>query len=200
MLPSHALVPSFAPHVTTHGGDGGEWDFDQADMGARAGARVEEDKPYLLIGSPMCKACCTWQRLTALRRDPLEVRREYLNAMAHLRFVCQLQQFQTDSGRYFLHGHPAQASSWSGQCLQRVRSRQGVHRIVIDQCQWGCWSSDGGPIKQPSGFVTDSREVFATPQRRWTCKGGCSNNGGTRQHCSDKHAAKRRCALNNGAM
>ena len=104
MLPSQALVPSFASHVTTHGGDGGEWDFDQADMGARAGARVEEDKPYLLIGSPVCKACCTWQRLTALRRDPLEVRREYLNAMAHLRFVCQLQQFQTDSGDTFYTG------------------------------------------------------------------------------------------------
>ena len=52
-----------------------------------------------LIGSPMCTAFCTWQRLNALRRDPGVVRQEYNKAMIHFEFMCQLYRNQMEAGR-----------------------------------------------------------------------------------------------------
>ena len=36
--------------------------------------------------------------------------------MVHLDFVCQPYRDQMDAGRYFLHEHPASASSWEERC------------------------------------------------------------------------------------
>ena len=50
------VVPSFAFDLTTSGGDGRLCDFDEKEMRDRAIRRAREDKPMLLIGSPMCTA------------------------------------------------------------------------------------------------------------------------------------------------
>ena len=56
-------------------------------------------------------------RLSALgkgynkKRDPRLVKKEYARAMVHIRFCLELHAMQVASGRYFLHKHPAQASS-----------------------------------------------------------------------------------------
>ena len=73
-----------------------------------------------LIGAPMCTRFCSWQGLNDTKSDPEEVKREHAKAVVHLQFMCGLYKAQKDAGRYFLHEHPAGASSWSERCIQEV--------------------------------------------------------------------------------
>jgi len=101
------IAPGFAFDLTTVDENGKAWDFDDASRRAEARRRLREQRPMFLIGSPMCTAFSSWQALNAVKRDAGIVHREWVRAMLHLRFVCELYQEQLDAGRYFLHEHPA---------------------------------------------------------------------------------------------
>ena len=62
-LPELDMEPGLALDFTTTDEDGNPWDFDQEHMREKALKLVDETKPELLIGSPMCKLFCTWQRI-----------------------------------------------------------------------------------------------------------------------------------------
>ena len=85
MLPEFCIVPSLALDLTTADEQGKAWDFNIPERRDEARRRIAREKPMFLIGSPMCTAFCTWQRLNASRRDPEIVRREHNKAMIHLR-------------------------------------------------------------------------------------------------------------------
>ena len=90
-MPSCGLVPGFALDLTCSDPDDGEpWDFDRSDKRSKARQLLRDQKPLVLVGSPMCTAWCTWQRLNALRRDGDLVRRELARARIHLDFVVSL--------------------------------------------------------------------------------------------------------------
>ena len=56
-MPSHALAPGFALDLTcTDPHDGLPWDFDKLEKRERARALFREQRPMVLIGSPMCTA------------------------------------------------------------------------------------------------------------------------------------------------
>ena len=62
------LQPGFALDLAVvDPDDGGPWDFDCADKRAKALAKVREEKPTLLIGSPMRRAFGNLQRLNSSR-------------------------------------------------------------------------------------------------------------------------------------
>ena len=62
------LVPGFALDLTvTDPADGMPWDFTLSEKRERARALVRSQKPFLLIGSPECRAFCTWQALNEAR-------------------------------------------------------------------------------------------------------------------------------------
>ena len=88
LMPSCEILPGFALDLTTTDAQGIPWDFDLPERRAEARRLVEKEQPMFLIGSPMCTAFSSWQRLNELKRDPEVVRREYVKAMVHLQFVC----------------------------------------------------------------------------------------------------------------
>ena len=51
------------------------------------------------------------------------MRREYVRAMVHIRFVCELYRLQGECGRYFAHEHPQGATSWYESCVKEVMGR-----------------------------------------------------------------------------
>ena len=68
---------------------------------------LRRDKPYLLIGSPMCTAFCTWMALNyAKSSDTAAIALAFGEAVAHLDFVMSMYHEQLAEGRYFLHEHP----------------------------------------------------------------------------------------------
>ena len=62
---------------------------------------MRESQPILLIGSPMCTAFSTWQKLNDARPTDVEAtQRAFAEACRHIKFVSSLYQEQLDGGRY----------------------------------------------------------------------------------------------------
>ena len=195
-LKSRHYMPGYAFDLTTiDPEDGKPWDFSLAHKRERARRMIREQQPYMLIGSPMCRAFSTWQALNRARsRDRAAMDRAYVEAVVHIRFVCELYAEQVAGGRYFLHEHPAGASSWSLSHIQDLLELSGVHRVTGDQCMYGAEAQSGPdkgqPIKKPTGFMTNSEEVSKTLSERCSGMGGmCSRPAGGRHiTCSGTHA------------
>ena len=156
LLPELKLIPGFALDPTTCDVDGKQWDFNEKEMRDRARRRVLADEPLLLVGSPMCTAFSTWQRVNNAFQDPTIVARELKAAVAHLEFCVELYRIQHKAGRYFLHEHPAHASSWQTEQIDKLAREDGILRVTCDQCQYGCESEKGAPIMKPTSFLTNA--------------------------------------------
>ena len=92
--------------------DGQPWDFSRRDKREKARQLIRASRPILLIGSPMCTAFSTWQRLNDARSTNVEARQQaYAKACQHIKFVASLYREQLDGSQYFLHEHPQFASS-----------------------------------------------------------------------------------------
>ena len=75
---------------------------------------------------------------------------EKARGLRHLSFCCKLYAYQVSTGKYFLHEHPAQATSWYTEVVKRIMNLEGVDRTVGHQCHDGT-EDDGEPIKKPIG-------------------------------------------------
>ena len=120
LLPELRLIPGFALDLTTKDVDGRLWDFDEKEMQDRALAKIRDERPMLLIGSPMCTAFSTWQRINNKIRDASIVAAEKARAVKHLEFCIRLYREQLRNNRYFLHEHPAYATSWQESAMQSL--------------------------------------------------------------------------------
>ena len=63
------------------------------------------------------------------------------------------------NGRYFLHGHPAHASSWQTDIIERFMREPGVMRVTCDQCIYGCEAEDHSAVKMPNSFLTNAPKL-----------------------------------------
>ena len=86
------LVPGFALDLTVvDPSDGLPWDFSRKSKREKATALLRQQKPYMLIGSPACKAFSTWQILNrAKTRDAAAMDRALAAATRHVDFVVSL--------------------------------------------------------------------------------------------------------------
>ena len=144
-------MPGFALDITATDDEGNQWNSDLPEMRRMAERLLDEQKPTLLIGSPMCTPFSNLQRINDTRRDPEIVAREKAAGRPHLEWCCHLYHKQVERGVYFLHEHPAFATSWSEPCVVRTLGLSGVSRIQADQCQLGQQTTKGNPIKKPTG-------------------------------------------------
>ena len=86
-------------------------DFNDPKQRKKEEALIDFQEPALLIGSPMCTAFSHIQNLNKAKRDPTIVEQELTRARVHLYWCCHLYRKQVDRGAYFLHEHPALATS-----------------------------------------------------------------------------------------
>ena len=87
--------------------DGQPLDFSKPAKQDRARRIMREQRPYMLIGSPMCTHSSTWQALNEARTSDVEaLRKAKRKAIAHIEFMVSLYDEQYEAGRYFLHEHP----------------------------------------------------------------------------------------------
>ncbi len=184
--PRRWLLPGFALDITVADPDGGQpWDFSRPEKRDKARAIRRQQKPYMLIGSPECKAFCTWQRLSEARPpDVGRMRRLKVEAQVHMDFVASLYLEQLQDGLYCLHEHPRFASSWELPCIEELLKVDGVNIVRGDQCQCGAQASHGptrgSPILKPTGFMSNSSKVLEALSRRCEGRNGrCTRpNGG----------------------
>ena len=68
-------------------------------MRDRAMKKLKAEEPQLLVGSPMCTAFSTWQRINNKIRDPMILANELKRAKEHLKFRVELYREQIKEGR-----------------------------------------------------------------------------------------------------
>ena len=190
LLPNLKMLPGFALDLTTKDQNGEEWDFSKSAKREQARTLLRTNKPLFLVGSPMCRRYSSWQALNDWHRDPAQVRREQVAADVHLRFVTELYTDQVNGGRYFLHEHPAWATSWDVPCIRHVAGMPGVDQVVGDQCQYDKTTPSGNPMKKPTRWMSNAPMLLRALGKR--CRGlhgRCSRpGGGTHEACSGKIA------------
>ena len=99
--------------------------------------------------------------------------------MVHLRFMMELYREQVEQGRYFLHEHPAYATSWGEECVDEIKELENVDTVVGDRCQYGQESKDGHPVKKATQWMSNSPEVLKALSQRCTGRNGqCSRPAG----------------------
>ncbi len=160
------LVPGFALDLTVTDDDDGEpWDFSRPEKREKARRRLRSERPYLLIGSPMCRAFSTWQAFNEAKcENPEAMERAKVAAQVHVDFVVSLYVEQLQGHRYFLHEHPRWASSWNSPFMEELMKVEGVHLVHGDQCQYGAevqsGLSQGSPVMKPTGFLSNARSSW----------------------------------------
>jgi hypothetical protein len=194
-LPSYGIAPGLALDLTVPDENGEPWDFSRPSMRIKAEKLLDEQKPTLLIGTPMCTAFSAWQYINNKKRDPQIVESEKKSGRAHLAWMCKLYRKQMSEGRLFLHEHPGSATSWNEECVLEVLQQTGVARITADQCQLGQETEQGEPIRKPTGFMSNCPDILEQLNKRCKGRGGqCSRpSGGVHQLCNGKVA--RRAAI-----
>ena len=136
--------------LTTTDEHGRAWDFTKVEMRNYAYKKVCEDKPYMLIGSPVCTPWSMAMNVNYSRMS-WEKKNEILAAARiHLEFVCKLYRLQLLSGRYFGHEHPQGAASWKEASIREIKRWTGVDCLSIDQCMYGLVSDTPGGGQMPA--------------------------------------------------
>ena len=158
----YGMRPGFALDLTVLDTDGEPWNFDDPEKRRRAMDLLTQTKPKLLIGSPMCRAFSALQGLNRAKMGEVKWKSMVEHGLTHLRFVCELYRIQAESGRYYLHEHPAGATSWRVPEVQSLCDDSDAHVVVADLCMFGMSSRDHlgeGLAKKPTKFLTNSAHI-----------------------------------------
>ena len=126
------LVPGFVLDLTVMDPDDGKpWDFSRHSKREKALKMVRDQEPYMVIGSPECKAFCTSMALNEARsKNPEATRKAIARAIEHINFMITIYSEQLDHGRYFLHEHPSYATPWKLYKMIDLLNVPGVARVT----------------------------------------------------------------------
>ena len=79
-------------------------------------------------------------------------------AEKHMNFAVRIYRIQLEGGRYFVHEHPAMATSLKLPCIRGLLGESGVRAVVADQCEYGLTSRDKwgtAPAMKPTDQGSD---------------------------------------------
>ena len=134
----------------------------------KAEKRLSDEKPHLLILTPMCLSpSLSLSRLQHAKPDELAELRE--QGKRYLEFACSPARLQ---GGRVLFEYPLAASE--EPCFWKLRSIDGMRCVRCDQCQFGMTSVDSegnvGPPCKATGFMTNDEYIAEAVNRH--CFGG----------------------------
>ena len=133
---------------------------------------------YLVVVSPPCTEFSALTRMwNEKRRTPEENARRRAIALTHLTFAMDVCAFQHAHGRGFIFEHPAAASSWKEEVVQRMLKLEHVSRIQFDMCRYGMVTPqvyrdcEPIPLRKRTSFMTNMEVVKRTFSRQFCqCK------------------------------
>ena len=151
------------------------WDFTMQKHRDAAMKYVKTVRPKLVIGSPECRLFSALQNLSKHKQKSEEQRQELVEAKEHIKFVVELYKEQVKNGRWFLHEHPAQATSWDMEEIKQMAAETGVKITTADQCMYGLrtWGANrqikDKHARKRTKFMTNSEHLANELNKR--CKG-----------------------------
>ena len=146
------------------------WNFDDQSERDRAMNYIRRNKPTMVVGSPVKRMFSEMQTRTQWNRKR---KAEYENAVRHIEFVTEIYKEQLQNGRYFLHVHPADATSWKLKAIVDMEREKDVFVTMADQCMYGlstkCKGGGTEPTKRKTRFMTNAECVADELSRK--CNG-----------------------------
>ena len=89
--------------------------------------------------------------------------KKWIEAKMHMSFMMELYQGQIDNNYWFLHEHPAGATSWKLEDVVKIMNQKGVVVTVADQCMYGLttFDEDGRMVwaRKRTRFMTNCLEI-----------------------------------------
>ena len=128
---------------------------------------IAKEDPMILIGAPPCTVFSPMQNINQKHQQGPAWEQKYQEGCDLLQFASQCYWDQIERGMFFLHEHPATASSWNMECIAEVAAHPGVYTVVSDMCRWGMRVRDEIPedptqpylIKKPTKWMTNCRQL-----------------------------------------
>ncbi len=111
----------------------------------------------------------------------------------HLNFVCSLYEEQIRAGRFFLHEHPAGATSWEEPSVRRIKKLPDVRVSRVDACQYGMTGLSHGseyPVKKPTCWMSNMKHVNEALSKTCSGTGGLCSTGTEHVSCTGSRAEK----------
>ena len=127
-----AMIPRGKMDIRTKDEFGRDWDFSNVTMRNHAFRRVVTEKPFMLIGSPICSR---WSNSMHLDWDTMdeETQGELMGkAAVHLKFVCKLYKLQHDGARYYMHEHSQGTQTGKEEFIRTITEHIGARFLVIE--------------------------------------------------------------------
>ena len=175
---------------------GKAWDLSKPEVQSRVVKLVRSTQPLFLIGSPPCTAFSPLQNLSRAKRDPVIVQAELEAGRVHLAFSMRLYMMQIEAGRFFVHEHPHDAASWSGEVVMKVASIPGAETAVVDMCAYGMRVDTGpvqGPARKRTRIMSNSHEVIKRIAR--TCPNESREESKHHVHVPLEQGRAKRCQV-----
>ena len=162
---SRGLAVGTSFDLTVDQDTGESWDFLDVDHRRRCWERLKAEDPWVVIGSPPFTAFSVPNSgLNKNRVDPVRQKRQMAEAKVLMGFALGVYTWQVCRGRYFVHEHPATASSWNMPEVDALRRRDGVSTMICDACVFGlrAFDRDGQekPAKKPTRWMSNAPRLL----------------------------------------
>ena len=106
-----------------------------------------------------------------------KVKEMMAEARTHLAFMAAIYAHQVREGRFFLHEHPATATSWDEPCMTELAKMPSVDTIINHKCQCGLLLPDATgrptPVKKLTKWMSNSNWMLKRLNKQ--CP-GCSRH------------------------
>lgn len=112
------------------------WNFLDAECRRKCIADIEQYKPEVVLRCPPCGPFSALQMCSWEKQDPRAREQKMIEAWVLSGFAMQVCELQHRAGRKFLFEQPANATSWSEECVMNLRQKEGVHEVHLDQCEY----------------------------------------------------------------
>ena len=128
---------------------------------------IAKEDPLILLGAPPCTVFSPMQNINQKHHIGEAWEKKKREGLELLYFAIQCYWDQIERGMFFLHEHPATASSWVMDVVKELEAHPGVHVVTSDMCRWGMKVRDEIPedqgqpylVKKPTKWMTNCKPL-----------------------------------------
>ncbi len=160
MAEEFGLKPGLSLDLTNQDENGDAWDFNTVEMRNKAIRKIHEEQPMFVVGSPMCDPWSIAQNANKGKWTQEETRERMDRARVHLDFMCRIYKIQAKAKRYYIHEHPAGASSWKEESIISTMRETKAYHAIAHMCRYGMTTMENGKeklVRKATRFMTNSK-------------------------------------------
>ena len=107
-----------------------QFDLTSSQVRQEVATLIEKEDPLFLIGAPPCTVFSSMQNINQKYNTGEAWEVKYQLKLSHLEYAVQLYWEQISRGRFFIHEHPATATSWGLPLIKELERHPGVQIVT----------------------------------------------------------------------